>query len=295
MSQLTEPVTPEGTGTATSSPPSARARLRRGALTLAARLAPKRTAKLLARRYLSSSHGFLDELAHRKHAFDILRLAPDLALLRHAAPTADAPRVLVVPGHDGHYRQFTRLLRSLKQAGFGVDLLVLPGHMHRGEGLCSMRDMTHAVLRATDAQGPYHGMIAHCVTANATLFALDQGLHCPRVALISAPLNLRRLVRQGGALYGLEGRGLDAFVEAVDGLGAPFGITTPWEPAAKARHEPLLMVHARGDYAAPLEDVEHLAQLAPGAALSVFDNSGHNAILNNKAAIARVTDFLRES
>ena len=168
----------------TALPPPAlsfKAGLKRSALLAAARLFPAYTAQRLAHRYLCSSHGFLDELEHRRNPFDVLHLGPDLAILRHPRAVAHSRRILIVPGHDGHYRQFTRLLRSLTKANLAVDMLVMPGHVHSDQTKCSIKDMVGAIQRAVADQGPYDGLVAHCVSANAALFALQDGMTCPRM------------------------------------------------------------------------------------------------------------------
>ncbi|EBA10441.1 hypothetical protein [Sagittula stellata] len=274
-------------------PDTLKARLKRLALVTAAAIAPVRTANVLAERYLSSSHGFIDELAEKgRHRFEILPVGDDMAIMRHSHHPG-ARRVLVVPGHDGHYRQFTRLLRALDKTGLSVDVTVLPGHMHKAQTVCSMRDITEAIHRSWEAHGPYDGMVAHCVSSNAALFALDGGLHCDRVVLVSTPLDLVRLVRNGGEQYGLSGRCLDLFVDRVSELGAPFHLSLPWHPIAAERTEHLLAVHARDDWAAPVCDVQKLESLTPTATVAVFPHGGHNSILSVKTAVSRIADFLK--
>lgn len=274
-------------------PLTLKARLKRLALVVAAAVAPSRTADVLAKRYLSSTHGFIDELSAKgRHRFEILPIDDDMAIMRHSHRPG-ARRVLVVPGHDGHYRQFTRLLRALDQAGLSVDVTVLPGHMHHAQTVCSMRDITEAIHRSCAAHGPYDGIVGHCVSSNAALFALDGGLRCDRVVLVSTPLDLVRLVRNGGEQYGLSGRCLDLFVDRVSELGAPFHLSLPWHPIAAKRTEHLLAVHAQDDWAAPVSDVEKLRNLSPNTEVAVFPHGGHNSILSVKAAVNRIADFLK--
>lgn len=272
-------------------------RVRRSALRAAACLFPDRTAEMLARRYLSSAHGYLDELPHGKHRFDVIDSAnaPPVLRLAGKAPRQGQRRILVVPGHDGHYRQFTRLLRSLHTAGTAPDLLVLPGHARHEDGLCSMSDIVDAIRRTVAEHGPYDGMVAHCVSANAALYALDHGMDCPRVALVSAPLDLRRLMESGGRQYGLDGRCLTKFLDNLDSFNAPYHMNHPWQPIAAERHEALLAVHARDDYAAPVEDVRQMVKLAEHATLAEFDHGDHNAILNVKGAVAAITAFMTDT
>ncbi len=252
---------------------------------------PGLTARVLARRYLQSTACL--RLQDLGGGFDVIDAGRDTAILRHAAMgKGDGRRVLIVPGHDGHYRQFARMVRALQRAGAEVDLLILPGHLRPARSICSMRHITRAILAAERDHGPYDGIAAHCVSANATLFALQDGLTCARLALISTPVDLKRLVRSGGQQYGLSGRSLDRFVSRVSRLGAPYALDTPWVPIAKARSELLLMVHARDDWAAPASDIHALAACWRGAETAILDHGGHNSILSSRTAVARITDHL---
>lgn len=287
---------PDADNSAPAPPPrrGLRAGLRRTAMLSATKLVPALAADRLARRYLTAEQAVIDDLAKRRHRFEVLDLGQDTALLRATFPAAapGAPRVLIVPGHDGHFRQFTRVARALQKRGAALDMLILPGHGYAARRLCSLHDMVESLRRAVECEGPYHGIVAHCVAAHATLRALDEGVTCDRVALVSVPLDLPALVRLGGRQYGLSGRCLDLFVARVNALGAPYAIDRDWRPIAEARREALLIVQARNDYAAPVENVRPLAQAWPGARMVEFDHGGHNGILNVTSAINEIAGFM---
>ncbi|MCA0938440.1 alpha/beta hydrolase [Salipiger pacificus] len=264
---------------------------RRRALHLAARIAPRLVGRLLARRYLSpASH--LDPAHVARHGAQLVRIGAETALVRHAAPHAGAPRVLLVPGHDGQMRQFSRLVRDLRRAGAAVDLLILPGHLHPARTLCSLADIIPAIRRCIEAHGPYNGVGAHCVGARSLLFALGEGLACPRAALISTPVDLPGLIRLGGTQYGLTGAALAQFEAGVTRLCAPYDPATDWRPAATSRRGETLVIHARHDYAAPVAGARALAEAMPGTRLEVFEEGDHNTILNHAPASRMLAEFL---
>ncbi|WP_167648678.1 alpha/beta hydrolase [Mameliella alba] len=271
-----------------------RARLRRTVLLSATILAPRLAADKLARRYLTSDQAVLDRLAGRSHRFEIVDLGQDCFVLRSRfrGNAADAPRVLIAPGHDGHIRQFTRVVRALQKRGATVDMLIYPGHGHAKRRVCSLGDIVDAICRATQSEGPYAGIVAHCVAANAMFHALERGISAPRMTLISVPLDLPGLIRLGGRQYGLSGRCLDQFVDRVSALGAPCPIDRPWLPVAETRDEDLLIVQSRNDYAAPVEKARPLAAAWPGAQMEEYDHGGHNGILNVTSAINRIAEFM---
>lgn len=266
---------------------------RRAVLQGAATVAPGLTARLLARRYLAVGTWVDTARIEARGIAQFIALGEDAGILRHA-PFGEtvARRVLLVHGHEGHVRQFARLIRALRQDGAQVDALILPGHLKPGQGHCSMAGIVAAITRAAQEQGPYNAVIAHCVGASGLLFALDGGLGCARVVLVSAPLEVARLVRYGGTQYGIGGRCLDAFVHEVSRAGAPYALETPWRPMAEHRREACLVVHARDDYAAPVSEVEALPGVWPGAQAAIFDEGDHNGIIAMAPAIAEITAFV---
>lgn len=281
--------TPEVTDPAGVPPPSWRRRL----LPLATRLAPETAARVLARRYLRPNVALLGDPDAVARWGTVVRPVPGLTLLRRpAAAGPKAPRVLIAPGLNGHFRQFTRLAGVLGDAGLTVDFLVLPGHGHPGEDLCGLNQIVSALEAATQ-QDRYHGIVAHCVSANAALLVPATSDPLPRLALVSAPLDLPRLIRLGGTQYGLTGHCLDRFCHHVSALGAPWPTDSPWQPGALAREDSLLMVHGRHDDAAPPEDLEQMAEVAPRTRITLFENGGHNSILTMHAPCTQLADFMR--
>lgn len=256
------------------------------------RVAPGLIARFLARRYLCSSASLNMARIEARKETQFLPLGTDAGIVRHkAAREIAGTRVLLVHGHDGHMRQFARVIRALTRAGAQVDALVLPGHLHTEETPCSMAEIVGAIQRAVAEQVPYDTLIAHCVSANGVMFALDEGLQCERVVLISAPLDLQTLFRFGGVQYGVSGKCLDRFVQIVSEKGAPYLATRPWQALATGHVQAILAVHARHDYAAPVGDLLALPDVWPNAELCIFEEGGHNTILSHTPAISRICEF----
>lgn len=270
--------------------------IRRKTLHLAARLAPEMTARILARRYLSTpAHVDHAHIASRPdisfHAFE-----PDTAILRHAprgeGNGATPRRILVAPGHDGHYRQFSRLVRALQNRGAEVDVLIMPGHLEPPKTVCSLRDFTVVIREAAAQSGPYDGLIAHCVSCNGALLALAEGLSVPRMVFISTPVYLDKLVAFAGRQYGLTGHCLHRFVHHVSRLGDPYPLNAPWQPIAETRDEPLLLIHASDDWAAPAEDLKDMQGVWKNLSIQILDHGDHNTILNVTSAIRGAAEFM---
>ncbi len=299
---VTRPASPPGPDISSGQDSSALAQpgtgLRQTLIRAAAHILPETTARILARRYLRASSAFLDDLEQRNDRFDVIQIDPNLALLRHppdSRATGPLRRVLIVPGHDGHYRQFLRLTRALTRAGTQVDIVVPPGHLQADASLCSLADFVTSLRRISETQPAYDGHIGHCVSSNATIFALAEGMTCPRIVLFSTPVDLPQLVRLGGRQYGIDGACLDRFVANVSALGDPYPLDKAWHDIAATRTESLLMLHTQQDWAAPVADTEALARTWPGARRVVFEQGEHNSILSMRAAIAEATAFLTDS
>ncbi|MCR8546774.1 hypothetical protein M4578_02960 [Salipiger sp. P9] len=265
---------------------------RRKILQISARLAPRITAHFLARRYLSSAV-HVDVAAWTARAgVSAVAVDSETTVLQFRPDAPCGTRVLLSHGHDGSVRQFARLVRALLRAGVEVDALVLPGHLRPEQQVCSLSTIVGAIQRCNAALGPYDGIVGHCISANALLHALSEGLVCPRLVFISAPVEFSKLIRLAGRQYGIGGRCLDYFVEEVSQLGAPYTIDRPWRRMAAERPETLLVVHARHDYAAPVQDVLELETLWPDAHAEIFEQGDHNSILNMNAPTRSIAEFL---
>ncbi|WP_432677690.1 alpha/beta fold hydrolase [Nioella aestuarii] len=268
--------------------------LRRRVLHLAAGLFPRLTARLLARRFLSST-SFVDRAKIAASPdITLVELGTGGAVLRHAAPDPTRPyaRVLLAHGHDGHPRQFARILKALRVRNAAVDVLVLPGHLDQQPEICGVDRIVGAIGAALDLFGPYDSVATHCVSGNGLLHCLDEGRDVGSVALISASLDLPHLVRTSGVQYGLKGKTLDHFIASVGSLGAPYPLNTPWHHIATRRGEPLMVIHAKADWAAPVENAEELGKLWPNADIRIFDRGDHNTILSVSPAVTAVAEFL---
>ncbi len=262
-------------------------------LPLAHKIAPGETAKFLAKRYLNSSHAMLTDLAERPDMFSQTPVGDGLVL--HFKPEdrpVDAKRVLIVPGHDGHFRQFLRMITALHKAGFAVDFVALPGHLTPEAYACDMGMMARIIRATVNKCGPYHGIVTHCVTANALIFELANGPLSDRIVLASLPLNVSKLVRHGGELMGLSDAPLDRFVDAVDALGAPYHLDTDWRAICKDRTERCLLLHSQDDFAAPVDDIYALRDVWPGTQTQILERGDHNGIVAMRSASDSIIAFM---
>ncbi|GGG82900.1 alpha/beta hydrolase [Salipiger pallidus] len=258
------------------------------------RLMPSLMARILAWRYVCSTVSLDRSKVDARSDVAYVPLTDAYGLLRSSVPKGAAQRrVLLLPGKDGDIRQMARMARALRRDGAEVDAMVLPGHLEKARTPCDFGTLTDAIGHAMDEGGPYDAVVAHCVSASPIPWLLAEGHSAPRVVMLSTPLDLRQLVYVGAQQFGITGACRDAFLYWVNRYGGRHDILRDWRPVARARTEPLLLLHARTDHAAPIADVEELARTWPGARLQVFETSDHNGILSNACAIAEVAAFVR--
>ena len=257
-----------------------------------AQVFPRLTAKVFARRYLQSEHQILRDVRHSETPFEVIKCGAGY-ILRLDATDAQGTRrrCLIVPGHGGHYKQFLRLIRNLHKNQFSVDILAFPGHLGKKRETCSMRSIAQTVRTASKQHGIYHLLVAHCVSANAVLFELENGPLSARYAFISIPLKLQNLIRSGGELIGLAGKSLSYFIKQVDALGAPYQLDKDWYKVAESQSAPLLLLHSTNDFAAPFEDIAPLQRTWPAAQVTLYESGDHNGIVTSKRTVARLVTF----
>lgn len=271
---------------------------RRRLLRLASPVLSTPVAAVLARRYLRPSADFLAGFEHHvpKNAQRITK--DGVTRIRFAASRDDRleppQRVLIAPGHDGQFRQFLRLARGLVDHGIEVDLLVLPGHTGTRLKLCSVGDIVEALRDCVDLAGPYDGLVTHCVSSNAALFASEAGPLAPKLVFLAAPIDLPALVRRGGLQYGLQDPCLARFVDAVSRLGRPWYLDRPWQATARKSSAELLVLHGRNDTAVPLEEAAAVTRVWPGARLAILPHGDHNSIVVQHEAIDRIAAFIAQ-
>jgi len=134
-------------------------------------IAPRIMAQVLARRYLTSTANLVDSLGKIKQEFSVIELDDDSSVVRFKNLRRDAAvsRVLFVPGHDGHFRQFARLVKQLTTNDVDVDVLVLPGHVHPERTVCSVKSIVISIRTAFESLGGYDCVVAHCVSSNSVI------------------------------------------------------------------------------------------------------------------------------
>lgn len=123
-------------------------------------------------------------------------------------------------------------------------------------------------------------------------FALEEGLECPKIVLISIPVDLTAIVREAGERYGTNEPFINQFVLKVSDFGAPYYLDKEWKVIAEKRTEKLLLIHAKEDYHAPVKNAIVLSNIWPKSRIEIHEHGTHNSILNSGAVIKQITEFI---
>lgn len=198
------------------------------------------------------------------------------------------PAVLLVHGWQGGARDFAALKLLLHEAGARTVTPDLPAHGDSEGETVTARSAAEALIALARAEGPFAAVIAHSFGCPATTLALDMGMAARALVFVAPPAEqsdqLMRLCRRNG-LSDDEARSVLATAQA---RGAEF-VSIP--ALARARHEPLLILHAPEDPMTPFEGAQAIAAAWPGAKLLPADGLGHNGPLRDRAMTGAMVRF----
>ncbi len=206
-------------------------------------------------------------------------------------------RVMFTHGWGSRIALTQGLVTGLREAGFAVYAVDLPGHgdspgrsLHAGIAIATLATVF-------DRFGPFDAMIGHSfggyMTVLAAHGALDgRPLSPPRIILIASPADVRRVLRYFSKGLGLRdgvSSALTAELERATGrpVEASFG---PKYLAASG--VPTLVLHAQEDKEVGADAARAYAEAGPNVTLSWLDGLGHRRIVNSPEAIEAITKFL---
>lgn len=207
------------------------------------------------------------------------------------------PTVLLVHGWGGRSTDLVGVADALAAAGFRAVAADLPAHGRSPGRRTNLVELGHAVralghhLEATD--GPLHGAVTHSLGGAATVLALRDGLHLPRLALLAPPRRLERAVSTFVAQAGLSPalhQALRALLEQRFGAGV-------WEDLAVdgiagTLRTDALVVHDAQDAQIPVEDARVVATALRGKFVET-EGLGHSRILIDRDVLRRVVRHLQ--
>lgn len=200
------------------------------------------------------------------------------------------PGVLIVHGWEGGPRDFSTLIPAFVQSPARVVALDLPGHGASAGERVTPQDAADAILAVTRQAGPFEAVIAHSFGCGATTLALEQGLSTGSLVFFAPGVRPSAGLRRFAEKYDLS----DADIERLKAVVESQGFKVPdfdLSIMAKARKEPLLVIHSRDDEMTPFDGAQDLVANWPGAKLLEADGLGHNGAMRDRAMIAAALRF----
>lgn len=206
-------------------------------------------------------------------------------------------RVMFTHGWGSRIALTQGLVTGLREAGFQVYAIDLPGHgdspgtsLHAGRAIATLSAIWHRY-------GPFDAMIGHSfggfMTVLAAHGALDgKPLSPPRIVLIAAPADVRRVLRYFSRGLGLSDRvsaALTAELERVTGRPVEASFAPKYLAASGV---PTLVLHAQEDKEVGADAARAYAEAGSNVTLTWLDGLGHRRIVNSPEVIAAITKFL---
>ncbi len=198
--------------------------------------------------------------------------------------------VVCLHGWEGRASQFGPFAQRLSSLGFPVISLDGPGHGRNQRRSTHVVQFARALSRVQEELGPLEALIGHSMGGAASGLAVRRGLVTRKLVLLAAPSSIERIMADFVALVGLDGRGRQAFFEAMretvghtaeelDLAGGPLAL-------------PALALHDPADRDVPFADPQRLLAVWPRLRLEAIEGAGHRRILRDPRTIAAVERFL---
>lgn len=262
-------------------------------LKTAALLAPDRTARWAARRFLTprplkvrEEEAAVLETATRGEWLENSELR-----LRALVWEGDGPTVLLVHGWNGNVGQMTPFVAPLRARGFRVVAHSAPAHGESAGTLSHVPIMARAVAAMARRYGPLHAIVAHSVGATAAARAVQCGVPVRRLALVAPATGPARWVAKFTAAAGMARIG-PRVVTAVEELAGIRLADLELAAIGRALDVPVLAVHDKDDPLVPLPDATHAVAAMRDGGLVVTSGLGHFRILRERAIVREVTAFV---
>ena len=255
------------------------------------------------RRALAQAADFMAEARHHRLNMDrrcivVHEFRPDPATMPGRASPGTA---LVIHGWRSRTEYMRALIAGLRDVGYKVVSLDLPGHGQSPGRRLNLAVAVQAVRVASDWFGPFAAVVGHsfggAVAANAAAGSVRgvPPLAAERLVLIAAPGSMPALFADFGRMLNVGPRSQDKMARIVERIaGLPLSQYTGARQLAEARI-PTLVVHARDDREVAASHAELYASAGDHVRLRWADGLGHRRILGDAGVVQQVVDFVSGS
>ncbi len=217
---------------------------------------------------------------------------------RPPVPPLRTMTVILVHGWSGQAAYMTAFVAPLVEAGFRVVAFDLPAHGVSTGSELNIPIGVACLTAVARAFAPVHALVTHSFGGAIALAALagtvpaQPRIRAEKLVLIAAPSSMAGVTRRFGRTIGLGSRGQTALERRIHVVaGAP---VEAFEGRAQleALGLPTLVVHCRDDRELGLENAQDLAAAGGFVRLETMAGLGHRRILQAKAVVRSVADFV---
>lgn len=209
--------------------------------------------------------------------------------------------VLVLHGWASRTEHMRALIEALRDAGYRVVALDLPGHGQSAGRRLTMVGAVEALRVAAEWFGPFAAIVGHsfggAVAVNAVAGSVRgvPPLAADRLVLIAAPSSMPDLFRGFGSMINLGARSYRNLASRVQRIAGH-----PLEHYVGSRQlgsvdVPTLVIHAADDREVPPAHAEDHASAGDHVRLEWANGLGHRRILGDPGVVARAVAFLSEA
>jgi len=218
--------------------------------------------------------------------------------VRPPAPPAQIRTVILVHGWSGQAAYMTAFVAPLIEAGFRVVAYDLPAHGASTGSELNIPIGVASLTAVARAFAPVHALVTHSFGGSIALAALagtvpgQPRIRVDRLVMIAAPSSMAGVTRRFGSTIGLGARGQRALERRIHVVaGAP---VEAFEGRAQlaALRVPTLVLHCRDDRELGLENAQDLAAAGDFVRLETLAGVGHRRILQAKAVVRSVAQFV---
>lgn len=199
-------------------------------------------------------------------------------------------RILLVHGWAGKAAQFFALIAALQDRGFAVSAFDAPAHGNSSGVFSSGPAFARAARRVGELDGPFYGVVAHCLGAAGTAIALAQGLSAQHVVFLAPAAFIEPLLEIFIKRQALPEPLATQLREQFAARYSSNIISVPL--LAKDFRIPALIYHDPDDGEMPFSHGEAIARGWPGAELVPAPGTGHWRILRDQTVIEGTLAFL---
>jgi len=247
---------------------------------------------------IAQASGFMQEARHHH-----LNARTGLVFAHEFRPAGGRERlgtVLVVHGWRSRTEYMRSIVEGLREAGFRVVSLDLPGHGWSPGRKLDMAKAVDAVETASQWFGPFSMILGHsfggAVAVNAAVGSIAgiPPVRADRLVLISAPESLPGVFEKFGRFVNVGPRSQQVIAGRVERIaGRPLGDFLGAQQLARLP-VPTLVIHAADDKEVSAESARRYA--SAGAHVRVFwaDGLGHRRILSSPLVVDQAVAFARQ-